>query len=1535
MSGVSTSTALGLVTRLATPLFGWLRRQLLRRGAERGLPTWVADSTPEINEALDVLAGGDGVIGRVLAQGKAWASDRPEAFDLPTFQSWVRDGRVRRELEMATLRFVSEQDFDTQKHEALRLFEEITGETRRVADRPFHDALAFVALSIRTYLPAHARIIVENANANRREIVAAVNALPQLIGADRDAVHERLDRALSGQVGSSAAPGSVALAVPVAECSADDLATLSTDLLEWPRDIEGWRIDRPELSTVEAALDREAESGQAHKAVILVGPPGSGKSALLAALGERLREQGQVVLGIKADLLPPEIATLGDLGAAIGLSGDLPSEIAAQAAEHGRIYLLIDQLDSVAALIDGSGSRLRVLAQLVRRVRSVSGVRIVAAVRQFEFKADANIRRALPENSTVRVQLDLPARAVIDPILEAFSIAPSEIPPALDEIIRTPQALKDIVAARRAGCPWGALTSWRTAQAERLDGLVSRYPALEFGAIFNALIRARRETGTLWIPDSRLPLGSFEAVDLLCAQGILHRREDARTVGFAHQTWAETIDARHALAEGDLADRIRAMQDNLLARPHILAVLRFVRDVATEHYSAVIGRIWDDPALRRHIRILALDIGASAGTPTSAERRILREVMRGEDEALAQRVLRMSAGIPAWWSILRGFVEDRMAATEVGRALSVLHYLVQATVFADEDILTLIERHWIGRVDVECRALFVFEKMPRWSERAFALFNSILERTESVTPLFPHVIRRQAEADRHDVAARLLGAIWDKLAVHSRGRTPRSGHDFARVLRAMHGLHGFARIATRAPEIYLRVLIPRLAGTNPSVGDSTRGRRRSPLGTVDHDTIDGTESNQSAARPQKVFDLDLVEAARVALEVLARTDSEAFLSMVPPPQDGVADELVQRLFALAFAANASTLAAEGLEFIRLDSSRLGLGSSWDEQCDSIHLAASLSRSLGPTENEILVVLIRSWHAFDFRLVGAANDVKERRRRRRENRRRQLRLLRALDTERLSTQTRRYIDEELRALPEFDIGRRRVSGYVRSPMSAGQMERASNDDIIRLFGNLPDNTGWDHPRKQLDLIGGSVPASSELAELTKRDPERTLTLLSHLSAEGNQRPVGAVLRTLAEMDNVDAGVVLDAVDAAVAQGFGRDEFRDDCASIVEKVAWRAKGLPDRWIAKLTSWLAPWAEPQADTADIDTQPYRPEEADKESRPTSVLFDGGGFRVLPGGNYPVLTAITAGLLARADPDYATWFTILDRRTDESENPEVWAAFSLHLKYLRNVRNGRETALVSDLFERYPIVRDSPEGAHLVAHLVAVLDSDFVDATLAAWARSGWSLAPVALGEISALRAALLNPSATVDSWPCQDPGDAVDLETLVGVANVAIEFWNDADRLRGEWADRVLTAIIPRAEGRLAEVIGDIFRRTGELPRDNRTHRLLGALAANPSVLCRIGDISTDDRLAELVDDPSFHDPVLTLIEQLVRENSRRLADHSTAGPFLAQGLIPIVLTIHREPKMRCRALDVFELLMDLVPGMADEVLQLSLAEPDRTT
>ena len=160
------------------------------------------------------------------------------------------------------------------------------------------------------------------------------------------------------------------------------LVNPSHELLAWPRELpNGAWIDRPELNTL-----LEKDSSEDSTVTVVLGDPGSGKSALLSTLCNVLRDRAIAFLGIKADVLAPSMATEQQLQEQLALSL-LPTRFLEAISGRQPVVLVIDQLDALASFMDLKTGRLNVLLNMVRRLGQRPNIHIVLSARKFEYAA--------------------------------------------------------------------------------------------------------------------------------------------------------------------------------------------------------------------------------------------------------------------------------------------------------------------------------------------------------------------------------------------------------------------------------------------------------------------------------------------------------------------------------------------------------------------------------------------------------------------------------------------------------------------------------------------------------------------------------------------------------------------------------------------------------------------------------------------------------------------------------------------------------------------------------------------------------------------------------------------------------------------------------------------------------------------------------------------------------------------------------------------------------------------------------------------
>jgi len=234
----------------------------------------------------------------------------------------------------------------------------------------------------------------------------------------------------------------------------------------------------------------------------------------------------------------------------------------------------------------------------------------------------------------------------------------------------------------------------------------------------------------------------------------------------------------------------------------------------------------------------------------------------------------------------------------------------------------------------------------------------------------------------------------------------------------------------------------------------------------------------------------------------------------------------------------------------------------------------------------------------------------------DNRQHRLQLLLAFPDECLSPSGKKLKDEEIRAFP-WEVAEDRYptvteAQLVGPRMTKEEMSRASDQDLWKLMDELPDGTLWDHPQqrwnKDLSRTGGAIQQSREFGELVKSNPDCFLRLLPQLQPQRHESYVGAALVSLSEV-NFPADQLLRLVEELNQRGFSSEDFCDDTARALKKIAERNQGLPSPILILLESGLVTHTKPELEH-------YRSEEDRHSDLKSPILFGMSGSHMLPSG-------------------------------------------------------------------------------------------------------------------------------------------------------------------------------------------------------------------------------------------------------------------------------------------------------------------------------
>ena len=1302
---------------------------------------------------------------------------------------------------------------------------------------------------------------------------------------------------------------------PSAATLIESMRRASRDLLTWPSTLPGdkW-LERPEL---ERLRQRIAESSCS--VTLVLGEPGCGKSALLARLGSAVQAEGMPVLGIKADYLPEDALTPQVLMQYLELPVPVLSAVQSL-AEEGPVLVLLDQLDALAELVVQHSARLRVLLNLIRDLNGIPNVHVVATCRSFEQRHDPSLRNLEAESLTMA----LPSWEEVNAVLQSKGVQAGNWAEEMREALRSPQALDTFLTLLGGADELSLLRSYQgmlQIQWERkvlCDGDIQGRKALLFDL---AQYMAEREM--LWLPLARFE-ERFALVRELVAANLLRMEEGTGRIGFRHQTLYEFVRVHSFLdSEGSLTDTVLAGQNSLRIRPQLWHALGHLRDVAPDNYQEELCRLWASK-LRPHLRMLIIEFMGRQASPSNSEVRLAFQSF--DDKWFQPRFLNAVVGSPGWFAQLAPSHLPMLMARPIQEAALVQPILGQAKNFSPQDVLALLDAHWLPYAvrDEQSWQVLVMGIVPPWDAGWIKRVETILSRTDFADWAVDYAVG-VASAVLPDEAPCLLAAWlkrqWQKRQTEDKTALPAAAESEAtdnyssprnREIESLlhcHNMHDLPAIAEAAPRAFIQALwalyLEMLEAVSSEAHPFVVGYRDSYV------SCDGLGDEESYR-----LDYPMPDAITLAVDAWAEAEPEAFMEFVRANAN-MDMLLVQRWLARGLIKCVAHDSAFVLEFLCADPRRLVLGPHSNRYRDSSKLIEAVVPHLDETQYSRLENTLLNWHRYSHM---PDDDVQTRRNRLLWDRENRLRLLRALPSERLSPAVRRLVAEEERAFPNLSDRDMWFSGVhcVGSPVSAEQMQKGSDEEVLHLFEELTDDHDWDHPQHRMK--GGAIQAGRELAKLAETDAERAVRLVRGLQPGRNEIPVGQVLRNL-----VKAGYGREALYALIQElntkGFASDHFRQEAAHAIEEAASAEAPVPESLLALLASWLV-----SVDPASEDVDGER----EAKERKQSLLWGHGGMLILPSGNYPALSAISRACLVVTPPLMECWLDILEGHLSRSESPRVWSSIAWrYLRWLNLASHERAQAFLDRLFKAYPSVLGKVEGVHLMAYLQHWIFPENARRWLELMVRAGGQGAQ-GHGELLMVRHALF----PAEKW-AQDQvaallssTDEATQEQRVGIAHALAHLWSEQEYRN--LAHGYLLPLLESNENEVLHALSGIFLTQSWLP-DQPTRSLLDALCEHPAILRNQPAEFLGEHLECLVEmEP---ERVARLTNTLLDQVGEAMGNTATSWYLRSESLLAIALALQdmSEPH-RTNGVALFERMLEFnLPQAHEMVLSLDKRTP----
>jgi nucleoside phosphorylase len=1283
----------------------------------------------------------------------------------------------------------------------------------------------------------------------------------------------------------------------------------SADLLSWEQTLPGggW-LERPEKRDIESRFHSEFSS------TVVLGEPGSGKSALLAAIATDLIKAEASVLAIKADFVSTGVHSEQDLQADLRLPA-LPGELIERLAQLEPVFLVVDQLDALASQLDLRSDRLNVLLNLVRRVGGLPNVHILMSARSFEFSHDVRLRAIEAE----AVTLVLPAWHEVKEQLTAAGIDADTWPDSAREVVRNPQALKTYLSLAEANddqpfSKYQAMLErlWRQKITTAPDGEVLASLASDLAGIM-----AKEET--LWLAASRFDTRAL-ALERLESVGLIVRSDNGQSIAFSHQTVFDYVLARSFVrAAGQLSSYVLERQNSLFVRAKLWSALRYLRDAEIASYEREFLEIWRQRRLRHHLRLLLVEFLGELHNPVAFEQLCLEEIMQSAELRVAG--LKSIIGSPGWFAnFMRSAIPEAMAGKDI-EANQALRILQRAWPFAADDVVRLLREQWLPTPTKDGFTWATLDACTVWTDPVEEIAHTILSRT-SVNPWHVDHTASTLAVEQPEVAFRLIRTKLEFLL--ERARTAPTGrsfpHDgttdeqvvwhiadsptkpFIAILEGMEW-NSLPAMAEAEPQKFLQVLWPWFR----MIFDEMKNRLLQ--GASDHvfpgaylvDLVLGDDTSESLGPAKPLLSSLCLAVERVANE------TQTYFSSWAQVNGDVEFMAAQRLIAHGYRSAAKTYSQHALNWLFDDLRRLQLGNIHSTRQTTAALICAVSPYWTDKQVRDFESKILKYHPTTPTHVI---DAQQRKYFSQFIRTTKAHLLAAIPLDRLSESSRELLAVEKRALGD-DLDRGvRVSGggFIGSPMEAVAMTKAKDRDILKMFEEVPDNADWDHPTGW--MRGGNIQLSRAFAEFAKAEPVRALRIMEQFKPEAQERAAGYALDSMAEVGGHDRELQEALLDLH-QRGFGGEEFRNSAAHALEKMAKRAALIGEPLVQLLTEWLSKpvkRAERSGEQEESDIIEKDAREWSDDARHHSILWGLGGISILPGGNFPILSTLSS-ILLRDNEGRDRLLAILNDHLSRERNPKVWQALLLSLSNAGGSTPNVVSMFIRTLFARYPALLETREAVYFLAQAQR-WDEVLVHDLIAAWGNATnpilWQAQGELVGLISTVRAS--------DRWITMrdqllEHGSS---EAKIGLAYAGANLWIETQFHAA--AGSLLERLIPGASKARMSAILEVFRLCDNLVPEPTTLSFLRALAAPEINLVGAHSAFVVEKLQSLL--PHAADVVGDIALKLVEAWRGDLSDIETATAIAAPQLTDLAITLHRlGGASRATGVTVFEALIDL--------------------
>ena len=362
---------------------------------------------------------------------------------------------------------------------------------------------------------------------------------------------------------------------------------------------------------------------------IVTGRAGSGKTACVVEIVERLRERGLPALTFRLDRIPfLSVSTTAALGEHLGLEESPALVLAAAAEATGRSsVLIIDQLDAVSTMSGRSSAAFDLVEQLIHEAREARArvvIHTIVVCRAFDWENDSRLRQLMPPDSQAQIEVAEFTVDEVKTILTDAGFDPTLFQPRQLELLRLPQNLFlfleagfEVAHAPAFGTANVLFDRYWDAKRQSVADKVAPSPN-QWLDVIETLCDEMGAVQQLSVAREKLDSFTPDYLKQMASEGVL--TFDGRRYGFGHESFFDYCFARLFVNRPEsLVSFLDRSEQHLFRRAQVRQVLAYFRDADHGRYVRELAGLLSGEGIRLHIKELAFALLAEVTDPTEDE----------------------------------------------------------------------------------------------------------------------------------------------------------------------------------------------------------------------------------------------------------------------------------------------------------------------------------------------------------------------------------------------------------------------------------------------------------------------------------------------------------------------------------------------------------------------------------------------------------------------------------------------------------------------------------------------------------------------------------------------------------------------------------------------------------------------------------------------------------------------------------------------------------------------------------------------------